>query len=101
MPAQGKYRLSNHASRALESLVDKIEANPGDLIRPGEYDGGAPVFDCRAVLSSLPAEISEDDFVGILRLALLTEAATESYANLISEIGRDSDAGWLSRFTEN
>jgi hypothetical protein len=44
--------------------------------------------------------MSEADFVGILRLAMLTECATESYATLISAIGRSWEAPWLSRFTE-
>ena len=101
MPTNGTYRISANATQALESLVDQIEANPGNLIRPDTYDDCVPVLNPSAVLASLPPDISEEDFVGILRLALLTESATESYANLISEIGREWGAGWLSRFTEN
>ena len=54
----------------------------------------------RAVLANLPEGVSEDDFVGILKLALLTECATESYANVISSIGNEFGATWLSRFTQ-
>ena len=95
------YRLTTQAAQALESLVDTIEATPGDLIRPHEFDGCAAVLDLKAVVSDLPPGITETDFVGIMRLALLTECATESYADVISSIGRDCGAGWLSRFTDN
>jgi hypothetical protein len=71
------------------------------MIRPGEYDEYDCVLDANTVLANLPPGVTEDDFIGILRLALLTEAATDSYATLISGIGRDSNAGWLSRFTDN
>lgn len=101
MPTSGTYCTSADATEALEALVNQIEANPGNLIRPGAYDDCLPLLDPHAVLASLPAEISEADFLGILRLALLTESATESYAGLINDIGRESDAGWLSRFTRN
>jgi len=101
MPAStANFRLSTQATGALETLVNGIESSPGDLIRPHEFDDCATVLDVRGVLKDLPDGISEADFVGILRLALLTECATESYANVISTIGRECDAGWLSRFTD-
>jgi hypothetical protein len=99
-PDLDRYRVPARATAALDTLVDRIQANPGDLINPHDFDD-ACLPDMQAVLAHLPPEVSEDDFVGILRLALLTECATESYANVISSIGRRFDASWLSRFTED
>ena len=95
-----KYRVPSTSQESLDSLVDRIEANPGDLIRPGEFDEALCSLNMRAVLANLPEGVSEDDFVGILKLALLTECATESYANVISSIGNEFGATWLSRFTQ-
>jgi len=94
------YRINSATKKTLDDFVDAIEADPGDLISPHEFNDCGSAMDLKAVMTELPAGVSEDDFIGILRLALLTECATESYANLISAIGRDCDASWLSRFTE-
>ena len=94
------YSVPSESVRALDSLVDGIESNPGDLISPQEFDDEGLALGLKAVLAQLPADMSEDDFVGILRLALLTESATESYASLITERARRFDAHWLARFTE-
>src|SRR5687768_7190959 len=96
-----KYRIPSRSQETLDRLVDRIEANPGDLIRPGEFDETLSTLNMAAVLANLPDEVCEDDFIGILRLALLTECATESYASVISSIGQEFGAMWLSRFTEN
>ena len=100
-PDLDRYRVPARATAALETMVDHIQANPGDLIDPREFGEGYELPDMQAVLAQLPPELSEEDFVGILRLALLTECATESYSNVISSIGRRFDAPWLSRFTED
>ena len=94
-----KYRVPSSSQQALDTLVDNIEAFPGDLIRPGEFDELLCSLNMRVVLANLPEGVSEDDFVGILKLALLTECATESYADVISSIGDEFGASWLSRFT--
>src|SRR5437764_251302 len=99
-PDLDRYRISTQAALTLETLVDRIEANPGDLIDPGEFSEGCALPDMQGVLAQLPEGVTEDDFIGILRLALLTECATESYAEVISSIGRRFEAPWLSRFTE-
>ena len=81
----------------LERMVDHIEANPGKLIDPKEYDTD---LNMSGVLKTLPEGVSEDDLFGILKLAMLTECATDSYAAAISERGRQYDAPWLVRFNE-
>jgi hypothetical protein len=82
----------------LERMVDRIEADPGKTIDPITYDG--EIEDVRGCLKTLPEDMSEEDFYGILKLALLTECATDLYAAAISERGREYDANWLVRFNE-
>lgn len=95
MPA---YSLPAETYDQLVHMVERIEANPGNLIDPKDYED--VTFDMDAVLRTLPEDLSEEDFVGILKLALLTECATDSYAAAISERGRQFDAHWLVRFNE-
>lgn len=95
-----RYKLAPDAKRRLDSLVDRIEAAPGSLCDPREFEELAARMDLRGVLSSLPEGMSEDDLVGVLKLAMLTECATELYADAISIRARRFDAAWLARFNE-
>jgi hypothetical protein len=95
MPA---FSLPAETTAMLERMVDTIEADPGRTIDPAVYD--EDIEDMRGVLRTLPEDISEDDFTGILKLALLTECATDLYAAAISERGREYGADWLVRFNE-
>ncbi len=52
------------------------------------------------LLSRLPSGMSEDDLIGILKLALLTESATESYEATICACADRFEAPWLRRFVE-
>lgn len=94
------YRLDGRAA-GLEGLVDRIEANPGRMIRPAELDDLAERVDVRPVIRNLPERLREEEFAGILELALLTECATESYAAVFEEAGARYDAPWLARFIHN
>lgn len=78
-------------------MVDAIEANPGRTIDQSELELD---IDTSEVMASLPESLSEDDFIGILKLAMLTECATDTYAREISVRAREYDAGWLARFNE-
>jgi hypothetical protein len=91
------YALPEHAYKRLEKMVDGIEASPGRTIDPHEFETSV---DTRKALTSLPEGISEDDFAGILKLAMLTECATDTYAYEISTRARQFSAGWLERFNE-
>ena len=95
------YSLPGEAQRALNSLVDRIEARPGDLIDPKELLDRQDSLDVTAMLTHLPATVTENDFVGILKLALLTESATDTYAAAIDSCADRFDAAWLRRFTDN
>lgn len=95
MPA---YSLPAETYDRLERMVDRIQANPGNLIDPKDYEDVS--FDMTGVVESLPNDLSEEEFIGILKLALLTECATDSYAAEISKRGQQYDARWLVRFNE-
>lgn len=95
------YTLPTPARRALDLLIDRIEARPGDLIDPSELLEQGQVLDVKTVRSHLPPSMSEDDLIGILKLALLTESATDSYAAVIDNCADRYDAPWLRRFIDN
>ena len=94
-----KFLLSTDANKRLDRLVDKIESNPGELISPGEFDELRSRIDLGMVLEKLPRGLNESDLVGILKLALLTECATDTYSNRILRCAEQFDVSWLSRFT--
>ena len=92
--------ISTDAESRLDALVDRIEAQPGTFIDLDEMRAAQDAIDVRNVLAHLPPDLSEEDFVGILKLAMLTEAATDSYAAVFEEGARLHKASWLSRFTQ-
>ncbi len=102
MPALPKtsFLLPAEAQEKLEALVLQIEANPGSMISPSEYVGLEDRLDIKAVLADLPEGLSVEDFAGILKLALLTECATESYSAVFEECAQTYNAAWIGRFTE-
>jgi len=99
IPSGDSFFLPIEVQDQLNSLVDQIEANPGRMIEPGEYTGIVEDLDVQAVLTGLKHTLSRDDLAGILKLALLTESATESYAAVFADCSERYDAGWLGRFT--
>jgi hypothetical protein len=67
------------------------------LIGRNEFDD-VPPLNVAAVLKTLPNDLTPDDFIGILKLALLTECATQSYEMAICQCADRSAAPWLRRF---
>ena len=100
MSGTATYSLPATAAPKLEALVDQIVANPGDLIDLKVMEAAADKVDVKAVVQSLPDNISEEDFVGILKLAMLTECATDSYAAIFQEGAEAYNAPWLTRFNQ-
>src|SRR5690606_9812552 len=91
------YSIPEATRNRLEAMVDQIEADPGRSLSPDEFD---VELDTSRVLSTLPPGLTEDDFVGILKLAMLTECATDIYVHEISSRAREYNAPWLERFNE-
>ncbi len=100
MTDKAAYSVPREGQRALDALVDRIEARPGDLIDPKELLDHQGSLDVTAMLTHLPSTVTENDFVGILKLALLTECATDTYAAAIDVCADRHDAAWLRRFTD-
>ncbi len=95
------YAIPTSAHKTLDALVDKVEANPGRMVDPAEIADLKGTMDVRATMDQLPEGLSEDDFTGILKLAMLTECATDSYATAIQERSDTYDTPWLGRFNQN
>ncbi|HEX5940106.1 MAG TPA: hypothetical protein VFZ12_07070 [Dehalococcoidia bacterium] len=93
--------LPVEAVARLDALVDRIEAEPGSFVDVNEFIELQQKLDVRAAIKTLPQGLSEEDFAGILKLALLTECATETYGDAIGERARRFDARWLERFNTN
>ena len=80
MTSVQQYMLGDNAAMKLGGLVSEIESKPGDTIDVEEFRALQEQLNVRSVLDTLPDGLSEDDFAGILKLALLTECATEAYS---------------------
>lgn len=94
------YSLPASAVQRLEAMVARIEAAPGEFIDPVLAETAGDEISPRQVIETLPDGLSETDFVNVLRLGMLTECATESYANEISQRARLFNAEWMAAFTE-
>ncbi len=101
MSASTGYYLPPSAAPKLEALVDSIEANPGPLIDVSEIRKSCDDLNVRAVVDNLPSGLTEEDFVGILKLAMLTECATDSYSAVFQAGAKQFGAPWLARFNDN
>ena len=94
------FALNRDAVTKLDALVSRIEARPGDLIDIEEFRALQERLNVRAVVATLPDGLNEADFAGILKLALLTECATETYGDAFAERARRFDAPWLAHFND-
>lgn len=92
------YAIPETTFKTLEAMVDRIEADPGRSLSPEEFE---VELDTSRLFETLPPGLTEADFVGILKLAMLTECATDVYVHEISSRAREYDAPWLERFNEN
>ncbi|MQF86324.1 MAG: hypothetical protein FI734_02515 [SAR202 cluster bacterium] len=94
------YSLPETAAAKLDKLVDEIEARPGRLVNPDELRAASDSLSVKEVVNRLPEGFSEEDFVGILKLAMLTECATDSYSAVFREGATTYNAPWLARFND-
>lgn len=98
MSASAGFHLPPSAISRLDTLVDGIEANPGPLLNPAHLREAAESLNIRSAIEHLPEGMSEEDFVGILKLAMLTECATDSYSAVFQDGAERFDSPWLARF---
>ena len=95
------YYLPESALPKLEALVDRIQADPGEMINVNELQAACEQLNVKQVVETLPEGLTEEDLVGMLKLAMLTESATDSYAAVFEEGARAYGAPWLTRFNQN
>lgn len=102
LPQEGfKYQIPERATKALNDYVLDLEQHPrGKIVGKTEFEEAARGINRKVIVASLPRALTEEDFVQIVYLALLTECATESYAQVFEESSRRFNALWLGRFTE-
>jgi hypothetical protein len=95
-----EYTLPSAAHAKLDSMVERIVQEPGDMIDPRQFEDLQGQLNVRETLRTLPDGLGEDEFAGILHLALLTECATETYGDAFRSRANAYDAPWLGRFNE-
>ncbi|MBT18329.1 MAG: hypothetical protein CL889_05095 [Dehalococcoidia bacterium] len=95
------YVLPHETTRKLNELVESIETSPLSKVRPGELDPPDEPLNVNAVIDDLPTGLNENDLVGIISLSMLTECATDSYAEVFLDAAKHHSAPWLGRFTSN
>jgi hypothetical protein len=98
--ATSTYSLPDATHAKLGALVDRVERAPGDMIDLREFEELQQDLNVRDVVATLPQGLDDEDFSGILRLALLTECATETYGDAFEQRARRFSAPWLARFNE-
>ena len=94
------YALPKETNARIDGLVDEIERSPFGAPTTLDLEGAYERLNIKAVIDDLPEGLDEEDLRGILMLAMLTECATDSYADVFYEGARDYGAPWLGRFTE-
>ncbi len=92
------YTLPRGAHRRLDAMVEGLIRNPGAMIKASEVEAFTRTSSFAPAFDKLPAAMSADDFIGALKLAMLTESATETYAVTIEERATTYDSPWLGRF---
>ncbi len=93
------YRLPDNGR--LNAYVDNVvRTGMKGIIRPGELTDLAERVDANKAMRALPVGLSEEDFLNTLRLSLLTECATDTYAQVFVSSAQRYDQPWLGRFTE-
>ena len=94
------YVLPSDTTARLNLIVHEIETGPLATVPPGEMDPPDVPLNIKAVVDDLPEGLDEEDMVGIISLSMLTECATDSYAQVFLDAAKEYDAPWLGRFTE-
>ena len=98
-PTRSEYHLPNNSR--LQAYVDNIvRTGTAGIIKPGEFTDLVEHLDANKALRSLPPGLSEEDFIDTLRLSLLTECATDTYARVFTSSAKKYEQPWLGHFIE-
>jgi hypothetical protein len=94
------YRMSQSGIEKLEAFSAGIIRNPGRMIDPQIFDQIEEQIDLTRLIPGLASTIPYDDLLKALRLALLTESATDTYSVQFQEVAAGHGASWLGAFNE-
>lgn len=100
MVTHAPYRMSEAGQTKLNAYSAGIIENPGQMIDPRVFEQIEEQIDLAHLAPTLMEKIPYDDFVNALRLALLTESATDTYSVQFQEVAEQYGAGWLASFNE-
>jgi Fatty acid desaturase len=95
-----EYRMSQAGIDKLDAYSAGIIRNPGQMIDPRVFDQIEEQIDLARLVPGLANTIPYEHFVNALRLALLTESATDTYSVQFQEVAKAHGAGWLAAFNE-
>jgi len=94
------YRMSQAGFDKLNAYSAGIIRNPGQMIDPQVFEQIEEQIDLARLIAGLSNKIPYEDFVNALRLALLTESATDTYSVQFQEVAKMHGADWLAAFNE-
>jgi len=100
MVSPADYRMSEAGLNKLNAYSAGIIQNPGQMIDPRVFEQIEEQIDLARLVPGLAKVIPYDDFVNALRLALLTESATDTYSVQFQEVAKLHGADWLASFNE-
>jgi Fatty acid desaturase len=98
MVTPARYRMTEAGQKTLDAYAASIIRAPGQMIDPNVFDQIEEQIDLARLVPGLANTIPYEDFVKALRLALLTESATDTYSIQFQEVGKQYGADWLTAF---
>jgi len=100
MVSPAPYRMSAAGIEKLDAYSTSIIRNPGLFIDPQIFEQIEEQIDLAVLVPGLANTIPYEDFLNALKLALLTESATDTYSVQFQEVAKQYGAGWLAGFNE-
>jgi hypothetical protein len=94
------YRMPEAGIDTLNKYSAGVIRNPGQMIDPRVFEEIEEQIDLARLVPGLANTIPYEDFVNALKLALLTESATETYSRQFQEVAKNHGANWLAAFNE-
>jgi hypothetical protein len=100
MVTPAEYKMSQAGLDKLDAYSASIIRNPGQMIDPQVFEQIEEQIDLARLIPGLASTIPYEDFMNALRLALLTESATDTYSVQFQEVAKMYGADWLAAFND-
>ncbi len=101
------FRIEKYSIPDQTDLTNKVEeictseSMKKTLVSPITIAKSGEDINPNGILRSLPKGMSDDDFVGILKLAMYTEAGTDHYGDVIANSGKRYGQLYVVRFIDD